>query len=184
MINIFEVTETNKMIEQENLDVRTITMGISLLDCIDSDLGKLKNIDIMSFQIGAHLIHLLIGKGKRKTRTIVLLHAREAEIHELGRAVLGVEHVLRLHVAVHETALGGERQGVRHLLAHAHHVRHVQRAGVRLHLLVEGSARHELHRDVGHALLLSEGVDLRDVRMVEPRRGLRLALETLHERRV
>ena len=39
MINIFEVNETNKMIEQENLDVRTITMGISLLDCIDSDLG-------------------------------------------------------------------------------------------------------------------------------------------------
>ena len=32
MINIFEVNETNKMIEQENLDVRTITMGISLLD--------------------------------------------------------------------------------------------------------------------------------------------------------
>ena len=39
MINIFEVNETNKMIEQENLDVRTITMGISLLDCIDSDLN-------------------------------------------------------------------------------------------------------------------------------------------------
>ncbi len=41
MINIFEVNETNKMIEQENLDVRTITLGISLLDCIDSDLGQL-----------------------------------------------------------------------------------------------------------------------------------------------
>ena len=40
MINMFEVNETNKMIEQENLDVRTITMGISLLDCIDSDLDK------------------------------------------------------------------------------------------------------------------------------------------------
>lgn len=40
MINIFEVHETNKMIEQENLDVRTITIGISLLDCIDSDLDK------------------------------------------------------------------------------------------------------------------------------------------------
>ena len=41
MINIFEVNETNKMIEHENLDVRTITLGISLLDCIDSDLDKL-----------------------------------------------------------------------------------------------------------------------------------------------
>ncbi len=41
MININEVIETNKMIDEENLDVRTITMGISLLDCIDSDLKKL-----------------------------------------------------------------------------------------------------------------------------------------------
>ena len=41
MINMFEVNETNKMIEQENLDVRTITLGISLLDCIDSDLKEL-----------------------------------------------------------------------------------------------------------------------------------------------
>lgn len=40
MINIFEVNETNKMITQENLDVRTITLGISLLDCVDSDLEK------------------------------------------------------------------------------------------------------------------------------------------------
>ena len=38
MLNMFEVNETNKMIEQELLDVRTITMGISLLDCCDSDL--------------------------------------------------------------------------------------------------------------------------------------------------
>lgn len=38
MINISEVLETNKMIEQENLDVRTITMGISLLDCANASL--------------------------------------------------------------------------------------------------------------------------------------------------
>ena len=36
MINLFEVKETNEMIEKENLDVRTITLGISLMDCIDS----------------------------------------------------------------------------------------------------------------------------------------------------
>ncbi|MCR5746968.1 MAG: PFL family protein [Lachnospiraceae bacterium] len=41
MINISEVTETNEMIQKENLDVRTITMGISLMDCIDSDIDKL-----------------------------------------------------------------------------------------------------------------------------------------------
>lgn len=42
MINTKEVIETNEMIEKENLDVRTITMGISLLDCIDSNLETLK----------------------------------------------------------------------------------------------------------------------------------------------
>ena len=40
MISNWEVIETNHMIEKENLDVRTITIGISLLDCIDSDLEK------------------------------------------------------------------------------------------------------------------------------------------------
>lgn len=42
MINIFEVYETNKMIEHENLDVRTITLGISLLDCVSDSLDTLK----------------------------------------------------------------------------------------------------------------------------------------------
>ena len=41
MININEVIETNNMIEKENLDVRTITLGISLLDCISDDLDVL-----------------------------------------------------------------------------------------------------------------------------------------------
>ena len=41
MININEVIETNQMIEKENLDVRTITLGISLLDCISDDIDAL-----------------------------------------------------------------------------------------------------------------------------------------------
>ena len=41
MINLFEVAETNNMIEHENLDVRTITLGISLLDCMDHDIDVL-----------------------------------------------------------------------------------------------------------------------------------------------
>ena len=41
MINIHEVLETNDMIEKENLDVRTITLGISLLSCCDNDLDRL-----------------------------------------------------------------------------------------------------------------------------------------------
>lgn len=40
MINSFEVRETNKMIEENNLDVRTITMGISLLDCVSDSVEK------------------------------------------------------------------------------------------------------------------------------------------------
>lgn len=40
MINIFEVAETNRMIEEENLDVRTITIGISLLDCMDNNVDQ------------------------------------------------------------------------------------------------------------------------------------------------
>ncbi len=40
MINQFEILETIKMIEKEHLDIRTITMGISLLDCCNSDPEK------------------------------------------------------------------------------------------------------------------------------------------------
>ena len=42
MINRVEVNETNEMIEKENLDVRTITIGISLLDFIYADLENCK----------------------------------------------------------------------------------------------------------------------------------------------
>ncbi|MBR0105792.1 MAG: DUF711 family protein, partial [Lachnospiraceae bacterium] len=41
MINISEVYETNQMIDHDNLDVRTITMGISLLDCVTDDVERL-----------------------------------------------------------------------------------------------------------------------------------------------
>lgn len=44
MINIYEVNETNAMIDKENLDVRTITMGISLLDCADNSLEMVKSL--------------------------------------------------------------------------------------------------------------------------------------------
>ncbi len=40
MLNSSDILETIKMIQEENLDIRTITMGISLLDCIDSDIDK------------------------------------------------------------------------------------------------------------------------------------------------
>ena len=40
MINTHDILETINMIDNENLDVRTVTMGISLLDCIDSDIHR------------------------------------------------------------------------------------------------------------------------------------------------
>ena len=40
MINAHDILETIRMIQEENLDVRTITMGISLLDCCDSDIDR------------------------------------------------------------------------------------------------------------------------------------------------
>lgn len=43
MINIHEVIETNEMIQKANLDVRTITMGISLLDCTGNSLEEVCN---------------------------------------------------------------------------------------------------------------------------------------------
>lgn len=40
MLNTGDILETIKMIQEENLDIRTITMGISLIDCIDSDENR------------------------------------------------------------------------------------------------------------------------------------------------
>lgn len=38
MLNVYDILETIRMIQDECLDIRTITMGISLLDCIDSNI--------------------------------------------------------------------------------------------------------------------------------------------------
>ena len=40
MLNIRDIMETITMIQEENLDIRTITMGMSLLDCADSDIDR------------------------------------------------------------------------------------------------------------------------------------------------
>ena len=61
MVNIFEVNETNKMIEHENLDVRTITLGISLLDCISPDLEAL-NENIKNKILGAAKNLVAVGR--------------------------------------------------------------------------------------------------------------------------
>ena len=40
MLNTNKIVETITMIQEEDLDIRTITMGISLLDCADTDIHK------------------------------------------------------------------------------------------------------------------------------------------------
>jgi len=57
MINLFEVLETNKMIDHDLLDVRTITMGISLLDCVDTDLdGMNRKIHDKILRLAGNLV--------------------------------------------------------------------------------------------------------------------------------
>ena len=40
MLNTKDILETIRMIDDENLDIRTITMGLSLLDCADADIDR------------------------------------------------------------------------------------------------------------------------------------------------
>ena len=40
MLNTKDIMETITMIQDEHLDIRTITMGISLMDCCDSDIDR------------------------------------------------------------------------------------------------------------------------------------------------
>ena len=57
MLTIQDVLETNQMIQKNNLDVRTITMGISLLDCCSSDGKTLcRNIYDKITSYGEHLV--------------------------------------------------------------------------------------------------------------------------------
>ncbi|MCR5451075.1 MAG: PFL family protein [Lachnospiraceae bacterium] len=75
MINIFEVNETNKMVEEQNLDVRTITIGISLFDCMDSDIDKLcDNIYRKITTVAADLVK--VGKEIEKEYSIPIVNKR------------------------------------------------------------------------------------------------------------
>lgn len=69
MINIHEVLETNDMIEKENLDVRTITLGISLLSCCDNDLDRL--IDKIYNRITTGLQKILSKQERQSRKSLV-----------------------------------------------------------------------------------------------------------------
>ncbi len=75
MININEVIETNSMIEKENLDVRTITMGISLLDCISDTLPVLcDNIYRKITSLASDLVR--VGKDIEREYAIPIVNKR------------------------------------------------------------------------------------------------------------
>jgi hypothetical protein len=91
MINIMEVTETNKMVEKENLDVRTITMGINLLDCAGPDLAE---VNEKIYNKITTLAKDLVSTGEEIAKQLhlflllVLLHVRHLRIMLLLRKLL------------------------------------------------------------------------------------------------
>lgn len=75
MITLGEVQETNKMIREMNLDVRTITMGISLMDCTHSDLAVFnRNIYDKITRLAEHLVKT--GEDLEKQFGIPIINKR------------------------------------------------------------------------------------------------------------
>lgn len=75
MINTYDVLETIRMIQEECLDIRTITMGISLLDCIDSDIDKAcEKVYNKITEKAAHLVE--VGEQIEKEFGIPIINKR------------------------------------------------------------------------------------------------------------
>lgn len=77
MINTHDILETINMIREENLDIRTITMGISLLSCADSDISR--SCDKVYDKICRQAQHLVeTGENIEKEYGIPIIHKRIA----------------------------------------------------------------------------------------------------------
>ena len=75
MLNIYNILETIRMIQDECLDIRTITMGISLLDCIDSDIDRA--CDKICKKIVSHAEKLVpVGERIEKEYGIPIINKR------------------------------------------------------------------------------------------------------------
>ena len=112
-MDIRQVTETIAMIEEQNFDVRTITMGISLLDCIDPDINKAadkvyKKVvekagslvevgDEIAAELGIPIVNKrvsvtpisIIGAATDATDYLPLAHALDNAAHEIGIDFIG-----------------------------------------------------------------------------------------------
>lgn len=113
MISRLEVLETNKMIQEANLDIRTITMGISLLDCISDDMDTLcENIynkittrakdlvatgELISKKYGIPIVNkrisvtpiALIGAGTKATSYVPIAKALDRAAKAVGVNFIG-----------------------------------------------------------------------------------------------
>ena len=75
MLNINDILETINMVREENLDIRTITMGISLLDCISDDESKFcSNIYDKITKSAEHLVK--VAEDIEKEYGIPIIHKR------------------------------------------------------------------------------------------------------------
>ena len=75
MINSYDILETIRMIEKEKLDIRTITMGISLLDCISSD-GRAAREKIYDKIVTKAENLVKVGEDIEKEYGIPIIHKR------------------------------------------------------------------------------------------------------------
>ena len=113
MLSIDNILETNQMIHDNKLDVRTITMGISLLDCIDPDINKAadkvyKKVvekagslvevgDEIAAELGIPIVNKrvsvtpisIIGAATDATDYLPLAHALDNAAHEIGIDFIG-----------------------------------------------------------------------------------------------
>ena len=82
MINSKEILETIRMIQDECLDIRTTTMGISLLDCGDTDIDKIMSKKYMT-KSAKRLSILYQPVSRLKRNTVFLLLTKESALLRL-----------------------------------------------------------------------------------------------------
>ena len=131
--------------------------------------------DLLGRHVGRRADHRA-GLRALGLRAVDVLHARDAEVGELGARLRIEHHVRRLDVAMDDAGVVRELERVEQLAHDAHRFPDVE-ALVRVEEVLQLLAADELHHQVGDVAFLGEVVHLHDVRMVQPRDGLRLARE-------